>query len=108
MRELVNHRAAVPQNPELCRGWDPINVIDSEAQRPEPGRKPDQRGNKLWEGLGGLPACLVACLVIGDCLINFCGVRKERLRQAINAIDSSPLATPRVAQFRWSCSHIIG
>src|ERR1700751_2346363 len=41
MRKLVDDCAAMPQNPELCRGWHPVNVIDAEAQRSELSGKPD-------------------------------------------------------------------
>src|SRR6516162_9434688 len=47
VRQLINDRAAMPQDPKLRRGRDAVDIVDAEAQRPEFRRKPDQSRDKL-------------------------------------------------------------
>ena len=99
VRELVNDGTAMPHDPELRRSWDPVDVVDAEAQRPELRGKPDQHRNELREGLSRFPTRRIDRLVIGNCLLDSRCVRKEGFRQAVAMVDPSLFSPPSVAQF---------
>ena len=83
VRELVDHGASPPHDPELGGGRHAVDMIDAHAQGTEPGREPDQFRHELRERLGRFPARRVDGLIIGYRGVDPAPVPKRRPRPGV-------------------------
>ena len=66
VRQFANDRAAVPHDPELYGHWNPVDIIDAEAQRPEFTQEPNKCRDEPREQLRRFPARRVHCFIVCD------------------------------------------